>query len=157
MDLHGTSPEARRDVQAAALAIQQQLIVLDVSSDRDIETALPTLVQRGAGGLLVSPGPFLYSRREKLVALAARYELPTSYPLREFVMIGGLTSYGTSITDAYRQAGDYAGQIIKGEKTGDLPITQSSKFEFVINLKTAKTLGVEIPPNLLALADEAIE
>ncbi|HLX18059.1 MAG TPA: ABC transporter substrate-binding protein [Bradyrhizobium sp.] len=156
MDLHGNSAE-RRDVQAAALAIQQPLIVLDVGSDRDIETAFATLVQRGAGALVVNTGAFLYSRREKLVALAARYELPTSYPLREFVAIGGLTSYGTSIADAYRQAGVYTGQIIKGEKTGELPVTQSSKFEFVINLKTAKTLGLEVPPNLLALADEAIE
>jgi putative ABC transport system substrate-binding protein len=158
MDPHGTSTQAERsDMQAAALAIQQQLIILDVSSDRDIETAFPALIQRGAGALLIGVGPFLYSRREKLVALAARYELPTSYPLREFAMTGGLMSYGTSIMDAYRQAGIYTGQIIKGEKTGELPITQSSKFEFVINLKTAKTLGLEVPPNLLALADEAIE
>jgi putative ABC transport system substrate-binding protein len=148
----------RRDVQTAAFAIGQQLIVLDVSrSDLDIEKAFATLVQRGAGALLVGSGGFLNANRDRVAALAARHAIPTIYAQREAAMAGGLMSYGASITDAHRQAGVYAGRILKGEKPADLPVMRSTKFEFIINLKTAKTLGLEFHPQLLATADEVIE
>ena len=155
-NLPDTEPE-RRDVQAAALALGLQLIILDVSSDRDIERAFATFVQRGASALQVGTGAFLFSNRERIVALAARHSLPTGYNDRDSVVAGGLMSYATSIPDAYRQAGIYTGRILKSEKPADLPVMQATKIEFVINLKTAKTLGLTIPPSILARADEVIE
>ena len=154
------SPETeveRRDVENAAKSFGHLLAVSDVFSAGDIEAAFATLVQQRAGGLLVGTGPFLTSQREQIIGLAARHGVPAIYPLREFVSMGGLMSYGTSITDAYRQAGNYAGRILKGEKPEDLPIMRSTKFEFVVNLKTAKTLGLDIPERMLSLSDEVIE
>ena len=154
------APEAepeRKDVQAAAQAIGLQLITFDVSSDRDIETAFATLVKGGAGALLVGAGAYFNSKRESIAALAARYGIPTMYLQREAVVAGGLMSYGPSQSNAYHEAGIYVGRILKGEKPADLPVMLGTKFEFVINLKTAKALGITIPETLLATADEVIQ
>jgi putative ABC transport system substrate-binding protein len=147
----------RKEVEAAAERIGQQLAVYAVTGVADFEPAFASILQRRAGALLIGAGPMLTSHREEVVALAARHALPAFYSLREFPAVGGLMSYGASITDAYRQAGVYAGRILKGQSPGDLPVMQATKFEFVINLNTAKMLGVTIPPTLLALADEVIE
>jgi ABC-type uncharacterized transport system substrate-binding protein len=143
------------ELRAAASAVGQQLIVLDVTSDRAIDAAFTALIQRGAGVLHVGVG--MLPQRERIIALAAQYRIPAIYVLRDFVAAGGLMSYGASLSDAYRQAGIYAGRILKGEKPGDLPVMLPTKFEFVINLKTAKALGLEIPDRLLIAADEVIE
>jgi len=147
----------RKDVEAAAQTAHQPIQVLEVSNDRDIEAAFETIAQRGCGALLVGPGAFLTSKRKLVIDLAAQHRLPTLYPLRDSVSAGGLMSYGASLTDVYRQVGIYTGRILKGEKPADLPVLQPTIFELVINLKTAKALGIAIPPTLLALADEVIE
>ena len=147
----------QREVEAAAEAMGQQLAMIDVRSDREFEAAFATFAKREVAALFVGSGGFMNSHRERVVALAARYRLPASYVWREAAFAGGLMSYGPSVTDGHRQAGIYAGRILKGEKPGDLPVVQSTKFEFVINLKTAKVLGLEFHPQLLATADEVIE
>jgi putative tryptophan/tyrosine transport system substrate-binding protein len=146
-----------RGVQDAARDLGQQVNILSASTARDIDVAFATATESGARALLVGSDPFFSHERDQVVALAARHAIPAIYEGREFVMAGGLASYGTNLTDAYRQAGIYVGRILRGEKAADLPIVQSTKFEFVINLKTAKALGVDVPPGLSSSADEIIE
>jgi putative ABC transport system substrate-binding protein len=145
------------DVRAAASSIRKQIEVLEAPTGRDIDMAFARLAQKPTDALLVAPSPFLNNRRVQLVTLAAYHRVPAIYPQREAAEAGGLMSYGTSLSDAYRQAGVYTGRILKGEKPVDLPVIQSSKFEFVINLNTAKAIGLEIPSSVLARADEVIE
>jgi putative ABC transport system substrate-binding protein len=152
-----TAKAERSELPAAAQAMGLRLPVFNVGSAREIEAAVATAVQNGAGALFVGGGGFLNSHRERLVALAAHHKLPATYIVRETVLAGGLMSYGPSQTDAYRQAGGYVARILKGETPANLPVMQATKFELVINLKTAKALGIDVPPTLLAITDEAIE
>jgi ABC-type uncharacterized transport system substrate-binding protein len=158
--VHRNSPQARderNDLPHAAQMMGRQLLFLDVGSEHDVEMAFATAVQSGAGALFVGGGGFLNSQRERLIALAARNALPASYPLRAHAIAGGLMSYGPNLNDAYRQAGGYVARLLKGEKPSELPVARATKFHFVLNLKTAKALGLDIPPAILALADEVIE
>jgi putative tryptophan/tyrosine transport system substrate-binding protein len=158
VDPRGPDAEAvLEDARAAVQTTGLQFMSVNVGSLSDIEKGIATFVERRASVLQLSSGAFFNSHREQLVALAARHKIPTIYNWREAVVAGGLMSYAASITNSYRQAGIYAGRILKGEKPGDLPVMQPTKFEFVLNLKTAKALGLEVPDRLLALADEVIE
>jgi putative ABC transport system substrate-binding protein len=145
------------DVQDAARALSRQIRVLHASNPQDIHAAFKSFAQMRAQGLLVGGDPFFNGRREQLVTLADHYAIPAIYELREYVTAGGLMSYGTSLPDTYRHIGNYTARILKGEHPADLPVVQPTKFEFVINLNTARILGVEVPPNLSARADEVIE
>src|SRR5262245_44244194 len=145
------------EVKDAARILGRQLLIQNATSERDLEKAFAALVQQKAGALIVISDPFLLGRSEQILLLAARHALPAIYPVRDFSMAGGLVSYGSSLTEAYREAGVYAAKILKGARPGDLPVQQSTKVELVINLKTAKTLGLSIPSMLLGRADEVIE
>jgi putative ABC transport system substrate-binding protein len=148
----------RKEAQEAARPLGIKLHMLTASSEREIDAAFAALAQQQVRALLVTASPyFSWSRRNQILALAARHAIPAMYTLRDWVADGGLMSYGTILSDTYRQVGVYAGKILKGAKPGDLPIEQSSRFEFVINRKTAKSLGLDVPTRLLALADEMIE
>jgi putative ABC transport system substrate-binding protein len=146
-----------KDVQEAVHTLGLQLHVQNATVEQDLDTSFTTLVQSQARALLVGNDSSFTIRREQLAALAARHAVPAIYPLREFPAAGGLMSYGPPLSEIYRQVGIYAGRILKGEKPADLPVQQTTKLELVINLRAAKALGLEIPPKVLALADEVIE
>jgi len=147
----------QNDAQEAARILGRQLLALNASTPSEIDAAFATMRQRRAGALFVGADPFLSSRRQQIVALVARDAIPAMYTNREFVEEGGLISYGNNTADGYLRAGVYVGRILNGASPADLPVDQATKFEFVINLKTAKTLGLEVPPGLSARADEVIE
>jgi putative ABC transport system substrate-binding protein len=153
----GAAGSQTKDAQDAARALGLRLLVLNAETPSEIDAAFAALVQQQASGLVTIAEPFLNSRRDQLVALAALHSLPVLYSLRDYVVAGGLISYGTSILDAYRQVGVYAGRILKGEKPSDLPVMRPTKLELAINLKAAKALGLKVPETVLALADEVIE
>jgi putative tryptophan/tyrosine transport system substrate-binding protein len=146
-----------RGLQTAARAIRQRILVVSASTESDLDRAFTTLVEQRVGALVVGNDPFFNSRPDQLVALAARHAMPAIYPYREMAVAGGLMSYGSNLADPYRLVGVYTGRILKGEKPADLPIQQSTKVEFIINLKTAKALGLTFPITLLGRADEVIE
>jgi putative ABC transport system substrate-binding protein len=155
-----TNPRAKvntSELQAAARAARQDILIVNVSYESELEAAFATLTQRGAGTLLVDGDILFNAQRDRLIRLAERHHLPVSYQVRESVVAGGLMSYGPSLPDAHQQAGVYVGRILKGEKPSDLPVLRPTKFELVINLKTAKALGLDVPATLLARADEVIE
>jgi ABC-type uncharacterized transport system substrate-binding protein len=149
-------PQAR-DLQAAARTLGLQLTILDAGSDRDIDSIFATLNERQVQALLITADGLFFGLPDKLAKLAARYGVPTFYPLSDYVSAGGLISYGANLSESWHQAGIYVGKMIKGTKVADVPVIQAAKFEFAINLNTARALGLEIPPRLLALADEVIE
>jgi len=146
-----------RDLQAAARKLGIDLHVLHASTERDLDTAFAKMADMRVGALAITADAFFLSRREQIIALAARHSLPATSPWREAAAAGGLMSYGTSDADGYRQLGSYAGRILKGEKPANLPVQQSTKFELIINLKTAKALGIDVPLQIQQLADEVIE
>jgi putative tryptophan/tyrosine transport system substrate-binding protein len=146
-----------QEAEAAGRAIGREILIVKAASEREFDAAFATIVQAGAGALLIGGSPVFISRCRQLVTLSIRHGLPAIYTTREFPEIGGLMSYGTSLTDAYRRAGNYAGRILKGQKAGDLPVELAAKFDLVINLATVKGMGLEVPPTLLARADEVIE
>jgi putative ABC transport system substrate-binding protein len=158
--INPTNPAAEsraKDLQMAARTLDRDIYIVNVSNESDLEAAFATLTQQPAGALLVSTDSFFTSQRDRLVALATQYALPAIYPWREFVEAGGLMSYGPIINEVYRQAAIYTGRILKGEKPADLPFVRPTKFELVVNMKTAKALGLTLPPLILARADEVIE
>jgi putative ABC transport system substrate-binding protein len=146
-----------RDLQAAAHALGQELAIFSVDNEREIDSSFAMMAERHVGALVVTADGFLISRQDQIIALAARYGVPAIYPLSQYVAAGGLMSYGANLADAFRQTGVYVGTILRGGKPGELPVQQPTKIEFVINLKTAKALGLAVPATLLALADEVIE
>jgi putative ABC transport system substrate-binding protein len=144
-------------LQAAAQQFGQRIQIIHAENERDVESAFASMAQMKVGALLVATDPFFNSKRDQIVSLSARYAIPGIYEHREYVTAGGLMSYGTNLADGYRQAGIYTGRVLKGERPSDLPVSQLSKFEFVLNLKTANTLGLTIPSGVLSIADEIIE
>jgi putative tryptophan/tyrosine transport system substrate-binding protein len=146
-----------KDLQDAARTVGQEIQVVEASTESQLDSAFATLAQLRSDAVIVVAAPFFTSRHERLVALADHYRMPAMYSWREFPAAGGLISYGASLTDAFRQAGVYSGRILKGAKPADLPVLAPTKFELVINMKTAKALGLTIPPGILAIADEVIE